>query len=96
MLLSVWVDIARDLALVSAGERSSLRDPGLLEELEGVARDVPATDVAAFLDRLARAGELLARAHEEALAGARDRSSAQIQIARKIQLSTHRRGRLAT
>ena len=59
MLLSVWVDVARDLALVGAGERSSLRDPGLLEELEGVARDVPATDVAAFLDRLARAGELL-------------------------------------
>ena len=59
MLLSVWVDVARDLALVGAGERSSLRDPGLLEELEGVARDVPASDVAAFLDRLARAGELL-------------------------------------
>jgi DNA polymerase-3 subunit delta' len=59
MLLSVWVDVARDLALVSAGERSSLRDPGLLEELEGVARDVPARDVATFLARLARAGELL-------------------------------------
>ena len=59
MLLSVWVDVARDLALVGAGERSSLRDPGLLEELEGVARDVPATDVAAFLVRLARTGELL-------------------------------------
>ena len=29
MLLSVWVDVARDLALVGAGERSSLRDPGL-------------------------------------------------------------------
>jgi DNA polymerase-3 subunit delta' len=28
-------------------------------DLEGVARHVPATDVAAFLDRLARAGELL-------------------------------------
>jgi DNA polymerase-3 subunit delta' len=59
MLLSVWSDVARDLALVGAGERSSLRDPGLLEDLEGVARHVPATDVAAFLDRLARAGELL-------------------------------------
>jgi DNA polymerase-3 subunit delta' len=59
MLLSVWVDVARDLALVGAGERSSLHDPGLLEELEGVSRAVPATDVAAFIDRLARAGELL-------------------------------------
>ena len=59
MLLSVWVDVARDLALVGAGERSSLRDPGLLEELEGVARDVRTNELAAFLDRLARAGELL-------------------------------------
>ena len=59
MLLSVWVDVARDLALVGAGERSSLHDPGLLEELEGVARGVPTSDVAAFLERLARAGELL-------------------------------------
>ena len=59
MLLSAWVDVTRDLALVSAGERSSLRDPGLLEELEDVADDVPASDLAAFLERLARAGELL-------------------------------------
>ncbi len=59
MLLSVWVDVARDLALVSAGERLSLHDPGLLEELDDVARDVRASDVAAFLERLARAGELL-------------------------------------
>ena len=59
MLLSVWVDVARDLALVGAGERSSLHDPALLEELEAVARGVPASDVAAFLERLARAGELL-------------------------------------
>ena len=59
MLLSAWVDLTRDLALVSAGERSSLRDPGRLEELEDVAGDVPASDLAAFLERLARAGELL-------------------------------------
>jgi len=59
LLLGVWVDVARDLALVSAGERTALHDPGLLEEYEPIARDVPARELAAFLERLGRAGELL-------------------------------------
>ena len=59
VLIAVWVDVARDLALVSAGERAALRDPALLEEYEAVARDVPAQAIAAFIERLARAGELL-------------------------------------
>jgi DNA polymerase III delta' subunit len=59
LLLSIWVDVARDLALVGAGELSSLHDSALLEELESVASGVPARDVASFLERLARAGELL-------------------------------------
>jgi DNA polymerase-3 subunit delta' len=58
-LIAVWVDVARDLALVAAGERAGLRDPTLLEEYEAVARDVPAHDVARFIERLGRAGELL-------------------------------------
>jgi DNA polymerase III delta' subunit len=58
-LIAVWVDVARDLALVAAEERAALRDPTLLEEYEAVARDVPARDVAAFIERLGRAGELL-------------------------------------
>jgi DNA polymerase III delta' subunit len=58
-LIAVWVDVARDLALAAAGERAALRDPTLLEEHVAVARDVPARDVAAFIERLGRAGELL-------------------------------------
>jgi hypothetical protein len=53
------VDVARDLALVAAGEQTGLRDPALLEEYERIARDVPAGELAAFLERLGRAGELL-------------------------------------
>jgi DNA polymerase-3 subunit delta' len=59
MLIAVWVDVARDLALVAAGERTSLRDPALLEEYETIARDVPASDIARFIERLGRGGELL-------------------------------------
>jgi DNA polymerase-3 subunit delta' len=58
-LIGVWVDVARDLALVKAGERGALRDPALLEEYDAIAADVPAADLAGFLARLGRAGELL-------------------------------------
>ena len=59
VLIAVWVDVARDLALVGTGERAALRDPTLLEEYEAVARDVPAHAMAAFIERLGRGGELL-------------------------------------
>jgi len=59
LLIAVWVDVARDLALVAAGEQTGLRDPSLLEEYQLIARDIPAGDLAAFLERLGRAGELL-------------------------------------
>jgi hypothetical protein len=59
VLIAVWVDVARDLALVGAGERAALRDPALLEEYEAIARDVPGHAVAAFIERLGRGGELL-------------------------------------
>jgi DNA polymerase-3 subunit delta' len=59
VLIAVWVDVARDLALVGAGERAALRDPALLEEYEAIARDVPCHAVAAFIKRLGRGGELL-------------------------------------
>ena len=59
VLIAVWVDVARDLALVAAGERAALRDPSLLEEYEAIARDVPVRDIAAFIERLGRGGELL-------------------------------------
>ena len=59
VLIAVWVDVARDVALVSASERGPLRDPTLLEEYEAIARDVPADEPVAFIARLGRAGELL-------------------------------------
>ncbi len=58
-LIAIWTDVARDLLLVGLGERGSVRHPDLLEELESMARDVPAPTVAAFMQRLAVAGERL-------------------------------------
>ncbi len=54
MLLDIWRDLGRDLALAVRSNRTSLRDPGLLDELEGVAPGVESDDVGAFLTRLAR------------------------------------------
>ena len=54
MLLETWRDLARDLVLVATGDRASVRDPGLLEELEGVVGRVRGADVGEFLGRLAR------------------------------------------
>jgi DNA polymerase-3 subunit delta' len=58
-LLEIWRDVARDLRLVQLGETGSLRDPGLLDDLTAVAADLSATELAGFLERLTRAGELL-------------------------------------
>jgi DNA polymerase-3 subunit delta' len=58
-LIDVWLDLARDMALVSAGERSSLRDPALLEELDAVAARLRPGAIGVFLTRLARAAERL-------------------------------------
>jgi DNA polymerase-3 subunit delta' len=58
-LIEVWLDLARDLALVAAGERGSLRDPALLEELDAVAARLGPGAIGVFLTRLARAAERL-------------------------------------
>jgi DNA polymerase III subunit delta' len=58
-LLEIWRDVARDLRLVQLREAGSIRDPGLLDDLAAVSPDVQAAELAAFLDRLTRAGELL-------------------------------------
>jgi DNA polymerase III delta' subunit len=60
ILLGLWADVARDLALVGAGGGRSVRDPVLLEELGAAAAAIDRTTMAAFLDRTARAAELLA------------------------------------
>jgi DNA polymerase III delta' subunit len=59
-ILLVWIDVARDLALVQAGGRSSVRDIELLEELVGVADALDPGEPAAALAGLERAMTLLA------------------------------------
>ena len=59
ILVALWADVARDLALVGAGGGQSVHDPVLLEELTAVAITVDPDDVSGFLDRAARGAELL-------------------------------------
>jgi DNA polymerase-3 subunit delta' len=60
ILVGLWADVARDLALVYGGGGRSVRDPVLLEELTEIAAAVDPEAVAGFLDRAARGAELLA------------------------------------
>ena len=60
ILLALWMEIARDVSLVGFGGSRSVRDPVLLEELTTVAALIAPGAAAGFLDRVARAGELLA------------------------------------
>jgi DNA polymerase III subunit delta' len=60
ILVALWADVARDLALVGAGGARSVRDPVLLEELAVAAATVDADAVTGFLGRATRAAELLA------------------------------------
>jgi hypothetical protein len=57
-LVGVWRDIVRDLMLVALGERASVRDPEMLEELEAAPQFSTVT-AAAHLRRLDAAGEQL-------------------------------------
>lgn len=59
-LVTLWTDVARDIALCQRGLARSARDLGLLEETQAVAATVDQDAVTAFLDRLGRAGVLLA------------------------------------
>jgi DNA polymerase III delta' subunit len=58
MLIEVWRDVARDLAVVGV-DPGEVRDPSLLEELEAAAGDLPPGEAVDFLGRLIRASELL-------------------------------------
>ena len=60
LLVALWSDVARDLALVGAGGVRSVRDTVILDELTQLAATIEPDAVAAFLDRAARAAELLA------------------------------------
>jgi DNA polymerase III delta' subunit len=59
LVLSIWMDLTRDLALVGLGAARGLRDPGLLEELTEASNGISREALATFLGRLVRAGELL-------------------------------------
>jgi hypothetical protein len=58
-LAAIWRDVARDLALVSLGESGEVRQIDLLDDLETVARRLPAGFPQAQLRRLDVAGERL-------------------------------------
>jgi DNA polymerase-3 subunit delta' len=59
LLLDVWRDVTRDLALVDLGEEQRLRDPGLREELQAASAGLGRGAAGRFLLRLARATELI-------------------------------------
>lgn len=60
ILLGLWADVARDLALVEAGGSRSVHDTVLLDELAATAAAIAPGVAATFLARAARAAELLA------------------------------------
>lgn len=60
VLLGLWADVARDLALVQAGGARSVHDTVLLDELAAIASAIEPGAAATFLARAARAAELLA------------------------------------
>jgi DNA polymerase III delta' subunit len=59
-LVEIWRETVRDLALVGLGDRSTLRDPELMEDLDGAAAHLAPPAAAAQLRRLETAGEQLA------------------------------------
>jgi hypothetical protein len=59
LLIDLWRDLALDLARVGLGERSTVHDPDLLEDLTAVAVRLPDGAIGAFLVRLDAAGQAL-------------------------------------
>lgn len=59
VLVAIWRDLVRDIALVDRGDPRLVRDPDLLDELVAAASPSSVAGHDAFLGRLARAGELL-------------------------------------
>jgi DNA polymerase-3 subunit delta' len=57
-LIAIWRDVARDLAVAGLGDERLVRDAGLLDELH-VASGISTAELAVFLDRLDRSGELI-------------------------------------
>jgi DNA polymerase-3 subunit delta' len=59
-VISLWTDVARDLALCQRGLEGSVRDLNRLDETQALAADLAPDEIAAFLDRLGRASVMLA------------------------------------
>ena len=59
-LISLWTDLARDIALCQRGLERSVRDLGLLDDVRGAASDLDPDALHAFIDRLGRAAVLVA------------------------------------
>jgi DNA polymerase-3 subunit delta' len=59
VLLGLWASVARDIALVGDGGARSVADPVLIEETTAIAATIEPGAAIAFLERLARAAELL-------------------------------------
>jgi DNA polymerase III subunit delta' len=59
-LIGLWTDVARDLALCQRGLDGSARDLALLDDARSLAAQLDAAAVGAFIDRLGRAGVLIA------------------------------------
>ena len=57
-LVAMWRDVARDLAVAGLGDERLVGDAGLLDELRAAA-GIPTGELAAFLERLDRSGELI-------------------------------------
>jgi DNA polymerase-3 subunit delta' len=60
VLLTLWMDVARDVALVGSAGGRSVHDTVLLDELAGISAAIPPGAAARFLERAARYAELLA------------------------------------
>ena len=59
-LIGLWTDVARDLALCQRGLDGSVRDLALLDDARSLAAQLDAAAIGAFIDRLGRAGVLIA------------------------------------
>jgi DNA polymerase-3 subunit delta' len=59
MLIAIWTDVARDLALVSHGRARDVRDLGTLDELVALAGRLAPDSIALALERLSRAAVLV-------------------------------------
>jgi len=60
ILIALWADVARDVALAGSGGARSVRDPVMLEELTATSAVLDPGAIASFLDRSARGAELIA------------------------------------